>query len=113
MSFVAGLPPKIPFDEEYAMNTEFHDDQYTFEGYTNSYLQYNKTGHKWYLGVYGQNNSVWATTDVQDYPMGRQIWRVVSPTWSGSIEMNLNACSDESEYNCDNGACIMFDSRFT
>ena len=103
---------KNDFDEEYSMNTAvFHDDQYKFEGYTNSYLKYNKTGKEWYLGVYGKKDSIWATTNATDYPMGTQLWKVVSPALRGSIEMNLNACSDKSEYNCDDGACITIDSR--
>ena len=95
------------------MNTEIHDDHYKFEGYTKSYLQYNKTRKEWYLGVYGEKDSTWATTNATDYPMGTQLWNIVSPELSGSIEMNLNACSDESEYNCDDGACIFIDSRYT
>ena len=94
------------------MNTaDFHDDQYKFEGYTNSYLKYNKSGEEWYLGVYGKEDSIWATTNATDYPMGTRLWKIVSPTFSGSIDMNLNACSDESEYNCDDGGCISIGSR--
>ena len=93
------------------MNTEIHDDHYKFEGYTKSYLQYNKTRKEWYLGVYGEKDSTWATTNATDYPMGTQLWNSVSPALSGTIEMNLNACSDESENNCDDGACIIIDSR--
>ena len=102
----------MPFDEEYSMNTaEFYGEQYKFEGYTNSHLKYNKIEKVWHLGVYGKKDLIWATTNATDYPMGTQLWKIVSPTFSGSIEMNLNACSDESEYNCDNGACITIESR--
>ena len=93
------------------MNTDFHDDQYKFEGYTNSYLRYNKTGKEWYLGVYGSEDLVWATTNTTEYPMGTHLWKIESPAFSGSTEMNLNSCSDQSEYNCADGACITIDSR--
>ena len=101
----------MPFDKEFSLNTEIHDENYKFEGYTNSYLKYNKTRKKWFLGVYGEQDSIWATTNATDYPIGTQLWKIVSPVLSGSIEMNLNACFDESEYNCDDGACITIDSR--
>lgn len=109
----AGLPPKSPFDKQYAMNTKIHDDQYEFQGYTNSYLYFNKSRNMWYLRVKEKNKSVWATTSVGDYPIGKQIWRVEAPALGGSFEMHLNACSDESEYNCDDGTCILIDWRLT
>ena len=93
------------------MNTNLHDEQYQFSGYTNSYLRYNETGNEWVLGIYGREQSTWATTTGREYPIGTQKWRIESPGVSGMRELNLNACSDESEYNCADGSCIDIDSR--
>ena len=50
------------------MNTNLHDGQYQFSGYTNSYLRYNETRKEWVLGIYGRESSTWATTT------GRETW---------------------------------------
>ena len=93
------------------MNTNLHDGQYQFSGYTNSYLRYNETQKEWVLGIYGRESSTWATTSGREYPIGTQTWKIETPGFSGWKELNLNACSDQSEYNCADGSCIDIESR--
>ena len=93
------------------MSTERHGGHYKFNGYTNSYLHYNKTGDHWRLGIYGKTDTTWAITNGTEYPIGTHEWRIVSPSFNGTVELNLNACKDSTEYNCNDGGCIPIESR--
>ena len=108
---ISGLPPGIPFDKEYSMNTNLHGGQYQFSGYTNSFLRYNELHQEWVLGIYGRESSTRATTSGKEYPIGTQTWRIETPGFNESRELSLNSCSDQQEYNCADGSCIDIGSR--
>ena len=93
------------------MNINFHDDQYKFSGYTKSYLRYDKPGKEWRLTNYGEEGTTWAIANGSDYPIGTHTWQIVSPSFTGLLEMNLNACHDFTEYNCHDGGCINITAR--
>ena len=93
------------------MSTDIRNDRFKFNGYTNSYLHFNTTGNLWYLGIYGKIYRTWATTNGTEYPIGTHQWDVVSPTFNGTVELNLNACNDTTEFNCGDGGCIAIESR--
>ena len=92
------------------MNTNLHEDQFKFSGYTKSYLRFNKTGKEWRLTNYREEATTWAVTNGTDYPLGTRKWKIVSPSFSGLHEMNLNACND-TQYNCHDGGCIHINAR--
>lgn len=99
------------FDEEYSTSPSLDHEHYRFTGYTNSFIKYNYTGRKeWYIGIYG-DNSTYAIVVGPDYPMGTHLWKILSPSSTRMVEMNFNACLEESEYNCHDGACIPIESR--
>ena len=106
-----GKQEEIPFDEEYSMNTNLHEDQFKFSGYTKSYLRYNKTSDEWRLTNYREEDTTWAIANGTDYPIGTHQWQIVSPSFTGLLEMNLNACNDLTEYNCHDGGCIHSNAR--
>ena len=62
------------------------------------------------MGMYG-DKSTHAFIVGHDYPMGTHMWEIVSPSSTKWVQMNLNACLKESEYNCADGACIPIESR--
>ena len=107
---IAGIHQEVPFDEEYSMNTNLHEDQFKFSGYTKSYLRFNETGKEWHLTNYREEATTWAVTNGTDYPLGTRKWKIVSPSFSGLHEMNLNACND-TQYNCHDGGCIHIKAR--
>lgn len=93
------------------MSRDNHNDRFKFNGYTNSFMNFNKTGNIWYLGIYGKTNTIWATTNGTEYPIGTHQWKIVSPSFNGIVELNLNACNDNTEFNCIDGGCIGIESR--
>ena len=102
----------MPFDEEYSMNTNLHEDQFKFSGYTKSYLRYNKERKHWRLTNYREDDTTWAIANGTDYPIGLHKWQIVSPSFNGFVDMNLNACNDMTEYNCLDGGCIHIHARY-
>ena len=107
-----GKPQGVPFDEEYSMNTNLHEDQFKFSGYTKSYLRYNKEKKQWHLTNYREEDTTWAIANGTDYPIGLRKWQIVSPSFNGFVDMNLNACNDMTEYNCLDGGCIHINARY-
>ena len=102
------------FDEDYATSPSMEYDHYKFTGFTNSFVKFNYTGRgEWYLGMYGPSGdkSTFATIVGPDYPMGTHMWKIESLSSTRMVEMNFNACLEESEYNCADGACIPIESR--
>ena len=106
-----GFHEGVPFDKEYSMNTNLHEDQYKFSGYTKSYLRYSKASDEWRLTNYREEDTTWAITNGSDYPIGTHKWQIVSPSYTGFLEMNLNACNDLRQYNCHDGGCIHINAR--
>ena len=52
-----------------------------------------------------------ALTNATDYPIGSRCWDVHSPVFNGGVELNMNACDDEKEYNCADGCCVAIEER--
>ena len=108
---ISGLPTDVKFDDDYSTSPSLEYDHYKFTGFTNSFIRFNYTGREeWYIGMYG-DKSTHAFIVGHDYPMGTHMWEIVSPSSTKWVQMNLNACLKESEYNCADGACIPIESR--
>ena len=56
--------------------------------------------------IYGR-----ALTNATDYPIGSRCWNIHSPQFNGAVNLNLNACDDEEEYNCADGTCVVIEDR--
>ena len=96
------------------MSPSLDHDHYKFTGYTNSFVKFNYTGNEeWSIRFYGEygDNSTYATIVGPDYPIGTLMWKIVSPSSNRTVEMDFNACQEDSEYNCADGACIPIDKR--
>ena len=92
------------------MSEDFHHGQFAFIGYTTSYIHY-KSDNLWHLGIYEKTITTWATTNGTEYPIGTKLWNISSPIFNGSVQLNLNACNDSTEFNCMNGGCVLIETR--
>ena len=52
-----------------------------------------------------------AFSNATDYPIGSHCWDIHSPLFNGAVNLNLNACDDEEEYNCADGTCVIIEDR--
>ena len=92
------------FTKEYSSNTEI----YTFRGFKSSIIYYDADASEWRLSLYSKP-SVFATYNGTDlYPFGSNDWYVYNDTCKdykevNVININMNACDPETEFNCKDG----------
>ena len=55
--------------------------------------------------------TIYATTDLIEYPFGGRLWHVESSTSNLSLTLNLNSCDDFDSFSCNDGACISIEDR--
>ena len=96
------------FTKEYSSNTEI----YTFRGFKSSIIYYDADASEWRLSIYSKP-SIFATYNGTNlYPFGSNDWYVYNDTCKDIIKynkevnimnMNMNACDPETEFNCKDG----------
>lgn len=101
-----GLPKNSLFDDRYTFNADnLTNGHYSFDGYTNTRIYYNKMDDVWNMELLS-NPLVNASTGPCDYPFGTLVWDLASPSFSGRATMNFNGCDSSHQYNCADGSCI-------
>ncbi len=86
---------------------------YVLRGYSKSVIQYDEKEELWKISLLTVNTT-YATTNVTDYPFGKQQWTIYNDPCFGPGEvtttLDLNACN-VTEYNCVSGQCIPMSQR--
>ena len=109
-----GLPTSILFDKYYAMNTDnILNGHYTLDGFTSTVITYDKVNEEWRMELQSESTTYFATTGKNDdeYPFGIKTWNISSSLFSGTKELSLNGCDDNTEFNCGDGSCLPIENR--
>ena len=110
-----GLPTSVTFDKYFTMNTDIiMNGHYTFDGFTNTFLAYDTPNEVWRMELLSKRTTYYATSagnEDQEYPFGTRMWNITSPMFSGTTELNLNGCNDNTQFNCQDGLCISIENR--
>ena len=97
------------------MNTDnILNGHYTLDGFTSTLIMYNKVSEEWRMELLAKRTTYFATTGRNDheYPFGTRKWNISSPLFSGIMNLNLNGCNDNTQFNCEDGSCISIDNRW-
>ena len=88
------------------------DNNFTLTGYTNSKIAFNSSTETWRIELLSDPNA-YAVTNGINPPFGTQEYILSNYLIGGSgpILLNLNACNDLIEYNCQDGSCIPIEQR--
>ena len=88
------------------------DNNFTLTGYTNSKLAYDDNTDTWRVELLSDPSAV-AVTNGTDPPFGTHEYQLSKDLVGsdGSILLNLNACDDLNEYNCQDGSCVAIEQR--
>ena len=89
---------------------EIINGHYTFDGYTNTKIFYQDEAKLWRMELF-EDSSIHATTVSSDYPFGIHQWKIMTPQVEGVINLSLNGCNEEKEFNCNDGVCIAIGDR--
>lgn len=83
---------------------------FTFHGYTRSSISFLQNATKWKSEMLADPNK-YATTHGTNPPFGTKEYLLSEDLGSGKVVLNLNACNDDEEFNCDDGSCIPIQMR--
>ena len=83
---------------------------FTFHGYTRSSISFLQNATKWKIEMLADPNK-YATTHGTIPPFGTKEYLLSAGLGSGNVALNLNACNDDEEFNCDDGRCIPIQMR--
>ena len=91
---------------------EFVNGHYSFDGYQRTKIFFDNITRLWRMELL-YDKSIGGTTNLlNDYPLGRRIWDVVTPDFQGKVVLNLNSCDDFDKFGCNDGGCISINERF-
>ena len=91
---------------------KFLNGHYSFDGYTSTRIFFDNATQLWRLESMS-DSSIHATTKLIpiDYPLGKRVWNMVTPSFSEGLVLNLNSCDDFNSFSCNDGACITIKER--
>ena len=107
----SGLPSGIGFDNFYTMSTsDYTNGHYAFDGYTTTKIYWNIDSNSWHMELLSNPNFLArASIPGNEYPFGTRTWDVFTDDeqqGNFSVDLNLNGCDLDSQYNCFDGSCI-------
>ena len=83
---------------------------FSFFGYTSCLIAYDNATEAWKIEVLS-NSKHFATINGTLPPFGTKHYLLSEDLGGGNIYLNINACDDENEYNCNDGGCISIEER--
>ena len=83
---------------------------FSFFGYTSCKIAYDNVTVTWKIEVLSDSKK-YAITNGTLPPFGTRNYLLSDDLGGGNISLNINACVDETEYNCNDGGCISIEER--
>ena len=102
---------KINFDRQYTMGiSQMKIKDFSFGGYTTTTIAKDNVTDRWKIQMVNEPKK-FAITNGTLPPFGTRDYHLSDALGGGNITLNINACADETEYNCDDGTCIPIKDR--
>ena len=101
----------MPFDTSYTLGpTQMLSNDFTLSGYLMTKIAYDNITQSWTIQMPFDSDQN-ATTNGTIPPFGTQKY-ILSNNLGGSVTyLNINACDESKEYNCEDGSCIQSEKR--
>ena len=101
----------MPFDTSYTLGpTQMLSNDFTLSGYLKTKIAYDNITQSWTIQMPFDSDQN-ATTNGTIPPFGTQKY-ILSNNLGGSVTyLNINACDESKEYNCEDGSCIQSEKR--
>ena len=101
----------MPFDSGYALGpSKMKSNDFTFIGYQNTKILFSNSNNSWSIVIPQDSNNTATTTSFLP-PFGTHDYSLSPSLGSGHILLNINACDESKEYNCEDGNCIDSEKR--
>ena len=106
---VLGLSSKLNFDSKYMM--QMKNEDFSFYGYKQrSNIIFDKTTGNWKIIELLHSNKT-AITNASLSPLGTRNFLLSQDLGGGHISLDINACDDRTQFNCQEGSCIPIEKR--
>ena len=83
---------------------------FSFSGYSKTIISLHKNTSSWKIQLPGDSNK-YAVTNGTLPPFGTQKYILSKDVGGGQLDLNINACDDRKEFNCQDGGCITIEKR--
>ena len=109
--YFLGLGNSMPFDSGYSLGpSQMQSNDFTFIGYQNTRIAYSSSKKSWSIESPQDSNNTATTTNFLP-PFGTHEY-ILSPSLGGGhVLLNINACDESQQYNCEDGNCIDSEKR--
>ena len=109
--YFLGLNTEMIFDRLYTVTiSQMQMRDFNFTGYSNSIIAFHKNAANWKLEMPADKNKYTITNGTLP-PFGTKEYLLSNSLGGGIIALNINACDDKDEYNCEDGSCIPIEER--
>ena len=96
-------------DSQYIIQMKNND--FTFYGYKGrSNIEYNNSTGNWNIRVLSDSNKH-ATMRGSFPPLGSKDYIMSQDLGGGHVRLDINACDDRKQFNCQDGSCIPIEKR--
>ena len=106
-----GLSAEMPFDRVYTVAvSEMEKMNFDFSGYARSMIALEKNDGIWKIKMLDDLKK-YAITNGTMPPFGTREYLLSEDLGGGQVSLNINACDDLNEFNCEDGSCIPIERR--
>ena len=85
-------------------------NDFSLNGFKSTLISYDNSTTKWMMKL-SSDSDKYATTNGSLPPFGTKEYFLSKELGGGHITLNVNACDDKTEYNCQDGSCILMEHR--
>ena len=105
------MSDELPFDALYTIAiSQMEKMNFDITGYSGSIIAPGKNGSTWKIEMLA-NTQMYAITNGTVPPFGTEEYLLSEKLGGGQITLNINACDDLHEFNCEDGSCIPIEKR--
>ena len=108
---ISGFRAEIQFDRLYTVAvSKMEKMNFDLSGYSRSIIALEKNDSIWKIKMLDEPKK-YAITNGTMPPFGTQEYLLSEDLGGGQVSLNINACDDLNEFNCEDGSCIPIERR--